>query len=297
VNTRRLAMYVTLTAISTPALAQSSPARSSEIHQPTEGAAVAKPSGESANAEGESNPPSAAEPRPRGAEQASVEGAFLPFTIGPSTAETYGRIISGYDGAREDFVYEAFADAHVIGGLAIRAGYLSSDLSGHASALLGARFQFLSQERQGLDMAAGLFYMPQDLDGEGLVKARLLLGRNVGVVRLFANVGYGQDPEADDGQAELAMGLLLPTAPSLLLGLDARGRARVFSTDEKHTGIYEPIFDVVVGPVAHYVLGPLVLTSHAGWSSVVIQGPQGAPQPTNDVRNGVSALASVGFAL
>jgi hypothetical protein len=93
------------------------------------------------------------------------------------------------------------------------------------------------------------------------------------------------------------VGFLVPAATSLSLGLDARGRARVFSTDEKHAGNYEPIFDVVAGPVAHYVLGPLVLTGHAGWTSVVVQGPQGSPQPTSNLRNGVSGLLSAGFAL
>jgi hypothetical protein len=82
-----------------------------------------------------------------------------------------------------------------------------------------------------------------------------------------------------------------------LLGLDARGRARVFSVDEKHDGLHEPIFDVDAGPVVHYVLGPMVVTGHAGWSSVVIQGPQGSVRPTNDVLHGVSGLLSAGFTL
>lgn len=280
---RRLARYFALTAtIATPAFAQPTPVGT-------------RPPGESANAEQDNHRPSSTGPMPAG-EQATNAGAFLPFTVGVSTDATYGRVDSGYDGARKAFVYGAIADAHVVGGLAIRAGYSSSDLSGHASALLGGRFQLLSQERQAVDMAAGLFYLPQDIEGEGLVKATLFLGRNVGQARLFANLGYGQDPEGDDGQGEVSMGFLLPSAPALLLGFDARGRARVFSTDEKHNGSYEPILDVLAGPVAHYVLGPLVLTGHTGWSSVVIRGPQGA-RPTNDLRQGVSGIISAGFAL
>jgi hypothetical protein len=289
--------------VATPAFAESTSAGSHESHPPSDDPVVASPAGKAdgvEKAEGveeESDRPSPAEHDTSGSRQATTHGAFLPFTIGASTAATYGRIASGYDGARKEFVYQAIAEAQVVGGLAIRAGYLSSDLSGHASAVLGGRFQFLSQMQHGLDMAAGLFYLPQDLDGEGLVKASVLVSRSFGDVRLFGNLGYGQDPEGDDGQAELAVGFLVPAAKSLALGLDARARARVFSTDEKHAGNFEPIFDVVAGPVAHYVLGPVVLTGHAGWSSVVVQGPQGSPQSTSDLRNGLSGLLSAGFAL
>jgi hypothetical protein len=292
-----LALCIALSAtVATPAFAESTSVGSNESHPPSDDPVVASPARKADGVEEESGHASPTDAT-SGARQATAHGAFLPFTIGASTAATYGRIASGYDGARKELVYQAIAEAHVVGGLAIRAGYLSSDLSGHASAVLGGRFQFLSQMQHGLDMAAGLFYLPQDLDGEGLVKASVLVSRSFGDVRFFGNLGYGQDPEADDGQTELTVGFLVPAATSLSLGLDARGRARVFSTDEKHAGNYEPIFDVVAGPVAHYVLGPLVLTGHAGWTSVVVQGPQGSPQPTSNLRNGVSGLLSAGFAL
>jgi hypothetical protein len=284
---RRLANYVTLAAtFAAPAFAQASPVNSSDIRPLVDPTVAATALDESER-----------EPAITNSVLAALDGAFLPFTVGASTSAAYGRILSGYDGARSAFVYDGIADAHIVGGLAVRAGYASSDLSGHASALLGGRFQFLSQRQHALDLSAGLFYMPQDLEGEGLVKASLFLGRNLGAVRLFANLGYGQDPEADDGRGELALGFLVPMVPALSLGLDARTRARVFTSDEKHDGIYEPIFDVIAGPVAHYVLGPVVITGHAGWSSVVVQGPQSSARPTNDVRHGASALLAAGFVL
>lgn len=294
----RLALCLALSAtVATSAFAESTSVGSNEIHPPGDDPLAASPTGKADGAEEQNDRPSPAEHATGGSKQAATDGAFLPFTTGASTAAMYGRMASGYDGARKEFVYDAIADARVVGGLAIRAGYQSSDLSGHASAVLGARFQFLSQMQHGLDMAAGLFYLPQDLDGEGLVKASVMVSRSLGDVRLFGNLVYGQDPEADDGQAELAMGFLVPAASSLSLGLDARGRARVFTTDAKHDGSYAPTFDIVAGPVAHYLLGPVVLTGHAGWSSVVVQGPQGSPQSTSDARHGISGLLSAGFAL
>jgi hypothetical protein len=237
------------------------------------------------------------EPQPVGAGHATSAGAFLPLTIGASSDATYGRATSGYDGARRAFVYDAAADAHVAGGLSVRAGYASYDLSGHASALLGGRFQFLSQKRHGLDMSVGLFYLPQDIEGEGLVKASLLFGRNFGPLALFSSVSYGQDPEGDDHHAELAMASLVPLAPSVFVGIDARGRALVFSSDAKHNGISEPVLDIALGPLAHYILGPVVLTSQIGMSALAIEGPHGSTRPTIDMHYGMLGLLSAGLSL
>src|SRR5579859_1566714 len=142
--------------------------------------------------------------------QTAARGAFLPFTIGASTEGTYGKILSGYDGSRRGFVYDGAAEASVVGRLSVRAGYSSADLSGHESALLGARFQLFSQKRQGIDLGAGLFYLPQGIDGEGLVRTSLFAGGEIGKVALLGSASYGQDPEGDDHHAELTMATLVP---------------------------------------------------------------------------------------
>jgi hypothetical protein len=242
----------------------------------------------------EVSPPEA---RPAGAEHAATNGAFLPFTIGAATDATSGKVLSGYDGGRRTVVYDGAADAHVIGGLSVRAGYSSHDLSGHASGLLGARFRFLSQERQGVDAGVGLFFLPQGIDGEGLVRASMFVGRNVGNVGLFGSVSYGQDPEGDDHQLELTLGSLVPVTHAVFLGADARARALVFSSDEKHDGITEPVFDLALGPVAHYVLGPLVLTAEAGMSALALRGPRASLRSTTEAQYGALGLFSAGFAL
>ncbi|HMI82762.1 MAG TPA: hypothetical protein VK550_01650 [Polyangiaceae bacterium] len=237
------------------------------------------------------------EPMVRGARYSVSTGAFLPFTLGAAGSTAYGSAFTGYDGARRVAIYGAVADARVIGGLSLRAGYSSQDLSGHASALFGGRFQFLSQKHHGLDLAVGAFYLPQDIDGEGLIKASLSAARNVGNVVLFSAVSYGQDPEGDDYRAELTMGTLVPLGPAIFAGLDARLRALVYSSDEKHNGTSEPVLDIAVGPLMHYVLGPIVVTGQAGVSATAIEGPHGSPRPTRDVRYGALGLLSAGFAL
>jgi hypothetical protein len=194
-------------------------------------------------------------------------------------------------------LYQAAADAHIAGGLSLRAGFSSHDLSGDASALFGGRFQFMSQQRHGLDLGVGAFYMPHDIEGEGLIKASVLVGRNFGAVALFGAMSYGQDPEGDDHRAELAMGSLLPVGSAIFVGLDARLRALVFSSDAKHDGMFEPVVDLAVGPLVHYVLGPIVLTGQTGMSALVIEGPRGSARPTRETRYGVLGLFSAGFSL
>jgi hypothetical protein len=194
-------------------------------------------------------------------------------------------------------VYEGAAEASVVGALSVRGGYSSTDLSGHASAMLGARFQLLSQKRQGIDLGAGLFYLPQGIDGEGLVRGSLFVGGEMGGVALLGSASYGQDPEGDDHHAELSMATLFRAAPRLLLGADARMRALVLSSDEKHDGITEPVADLAFGPVAHYVFGPIVLTSEVGVSSLAMRGPHGSSRPTTELQYGLLGLFSAGFAL
>jgi hypothetical protein len=236
-------------------------------------------------------------PRRAGAGESAAAGAFLPFTQGAASDATHGNALTGYDGARRAVLYEAVADAHVIGGLSLRAGFSSHDLSGHASALFGGRFQFMSQKHDGLDLGAGAVYLPEDIDGEGFVKASLLVGRNFGAVALFGAMSYGQDPEGDDHRAELSMGSLLPVGAAAFVGFDARLRALVFSSDKKHDGISEPVVDLAVGPLAHYLLGPVVLTGQAGMSALAIEGPHGSARPTRETRYGVLGLFSAGFSL
>jgi hypothetical protein len=232
----------------------------------------------------------------RAGESASA-GAFLPFTLGASTGSTYGSAFTGYDGARRVVLYEAAADAHIVGGLSLRAGFSSHDLSGDASVLFGGRFQVMSQKHYGLDLTVGAFYLPHDIEGEGLIKASVLVGRNFGAVAFFGAMSYGQDPEGDDHRAELAMGTLLPVGEAIFVGLDARLRTLVFSSDKKHDGMFEPVIDLAVGPLVHYVLGPIVLTGHAGLSALAIDGPRGSAQPTRETRYGMLGLFSAGFAL
>jgi hypothetical protein len=230
------------------------------------------------------------------ASAAAAEGAFLPFTSPASSRPTFGTVNSGYDGARKVVLYEALADAHVVGGLSVRAGYSSHDLAGQPSALLGARYQLLSQARYGLDLGVGLFYEPHDIEGEGLVRGSVALSRTLGKLALFGAVGYGQDPEGDDHRADLSIASLYAVVPAFHVGVDARARALVFSSDPKHDGLTEPVLDLAAGPFAQFLVGPVALTGQIGLSAVSFE-THGATRPTSEMRVGPIALLGAGLSL
>ena len=233
----------------------------------------------------------------KGVPRAARRGGFLPLTVVPATDFTAAAAFAGYDGARAAAIYQAVADANVIGGLAVRAGYASHDLSGRASALLGARFQFLRQAAHSLDVGVGLFYLPQDMRGEGQIMGSLSLGRRFGSAALFAHVAYGQDPEGDDHTAQAGLAALYTVLPAFAVGIDGRLRTLVFSSDEKRTGLVEPKLDVTVGPVAHYLLGVFALTGQVGMSGIAMEGPVGSSREATDLRLGAVAMLGVGLAL
>jgi hypothetical protein len=273
------------------------PAADRELHLRIgdEGAGPAVRANAAASDEAEHSPPAPTDGA--GAGRAASKGAFLPYTVAPSTDVTYAAMGSGYNGARRAAIYEVAADAHVVGGLSVRAGYSSHDLWGHSSAMVGGRYQILRRERHWLDLSAGLFYLPQDINGEGLVMGSLLLGRNIGRLELFGSLSYGQDPEGDDHDAQVTVAGLYPLLPAVLVGIDARARGLVFSSDSKHQGLSEPVLDVAAGPLAHYVLGPFTLTGHLGMSGLAIEGPRGSVHDKKEMRYGVIGLLEAGLSL
>jgi hypothetical protein len=204
----------------------------------------------------------------REASPAVRASTMVPFTTSPSGGLTYGVVTSGFDGARNAVIYNAYADAKVYGGLSVRAGYASPDLAGRASALFGPRLQLLQQDRHGLDLGVALFYMPQNIYDEGLLTAKLSLGRSFGPMRVLMHVAYGQDPEGDDHQAEAAAATLYRLSDALFAGVDARVRALVATSDDKHAGLREPVLDLAAGPMLTYRFGMFAVVTQVGASAL-----------------------------
>jgi hypothetical protein len=116
-------------------------------------------------------------------------------------------------------------------------------------------------------------------------RAMIAAGRRFGRLGLFANLGYGQDPEGDDREGEAALAALYSASNPLQLGFEAHARFDLFSSDPRRAMHKDAAAELTSGPVLHYALGPCMLLAQVGVSSIVGQ---------HSVRPGAVALAGVG---
>jgi hypothetical protein len=241
-----------------------------------------------------------AEERTTNAEQA---GMFLPFTEAPrvDTQRAFGTVQGGYEGAREAGVLEGRAEVTVWGPIAVRVGILytgegegeeqeraageeEEEGEGRLRPSVGARVQALSQDGQGIDLSIGVFYKPEGFtEAEGEIEGVIALGRRFGQLGLIADLVYGQDPEGRERDGEVRLAGLYDVMPRFVIGLDSRLRFDLGTEEEKFAEEGGAEYDLVAGPLAGYVLGPVAFNLVAGVSVV------GTP----DTLVGPIALASI----
>lgn len=218
-------------------------------------------------------------------------GMLLPFTISPrtDTQRAVVRALGGYDSARRSTQFEAVGDVTVIGPLALRVGAMYTQKpDNNFRPTVGARVQALSQERFGVDLGVGLFYRPEGFtEAEGEIELAISVGRRFGRLATYANLIYGQDPEAAERDGELRLGALYAVTSALQAGLDSRLRFDLGSEEGKRKAEGGAEYDVIVGPTASYALGPVAAIAHAGLSVFGV----------SPARAGVVALLGVAGAI
>jgi hypothetical protein len=208
--------------------------------------------------------------RPPPVERAAAEGALLPFTLAPRVGSTAAVVATygGYDGAR-GAVMESWADVRLWGPLAIRGGAELGDSSHRMRPSVGARLQFLSERRHGLDAALSVSYRAEGFtEPEGEIETVIAFGRRIGRAMMIANLAYGQDPDGHERDGEVRAAVLGPVSRRGRLGIDGRWRFDLGSDLSHLQASHEPTTDADVGPVAEVTLGPVALTAHAGASVV-----------------------------
>jgi hypothetical protein len=233
-------------------------------------------------------------PAPSMHELAKVEaarGTFLPLSqagvVGERRAFVTG--LGGYDGARKTGTFEALTEVHLWGPIALRGGAVYTNAGRSLKPSVGARIGLLREGRHGLDGAFGVFYKPEGLtEPEGEVEGVLSLGRHVGATYLVANLAYGQDPEGNERDGEARVAGVRPVSRILFVGLDSRVRFDLGSNAMKLAAHNEPTFDLLAGPLAQLVLGPVALSLQGGASSVRLAG---------HTANGAFVLTGLGVAL
>jgi hypothetical protein len=214
------------------------------------------------------------------------EGALLPSTltprVGATAAVAFG--FAGYDGARSAPLGGATAEVRVWGPFAIRGGAEYSDGRREARPTIGGRVQLLHQERHGVDGSVSVSYRPEGFtEPEGEIETFVSLGRRFERFSVLGNLVYGQDPEGNERDAELRFASLY-AAGRWSFGVDSRLRFAL-GTQKSAMALAEPKFDLMAGPIATAVVGPIAFFGQAGPSVLKVTGSTSA---------GVAALGGVG---
>ena len=231
-----------------------------------------------------------AEPVRRGsAADAAAQGMLLPEVIAPGGGRSHAvaDVIGGYDSAENTAVLRAIGDVQVIGPLDLRFGvtYTPDAPNGDVQPHFGLRVRALNQKSHGIDMALAVFYrMERFTDDEGLIQGLVSLGARFDRVGVFGHMSYGQDPEGDDREGDVAVAGLYRLSEPLQLGLETHVRFDLFSDDPKREARDDSEWDLIVGPTVNYSLGPVALIGQVGFRAL----------ETDQVHPGVIALGGVG---
>jgi hypothetical protein len=200
---------------------------------------------------------------------------FLPGAIAAASgsAQAAGLGWAGYDGATHDPMLGAAAEARLGSRLVIGVGVTyaaSTSLQPWAvRPSVAARLQLLDQQTHGIDAGVAVgFRQDRFVEEEGLIQVSVAGGWRSERTTLLANLGYGQDGEADDHEGEVRLAGLRRLHRGLYLGLDGHFRKLLTSTDPFLDLHGTPSLEFTAGPVAALTAGSWVLTIETGVSGV-----------------------------
>jgi hypothetical protein len=194
--------------------------------------------------------------------------------------------LSGYDSARKAADIEGAAEFRVWGPFALRGGAVYSSDTGTLRPQVGARAQFLTQARFGVDAAVGVFYKAEGFtEPEGEIETTLAFGRTMGRWSAYANLVYGQDPDGLERDGEVRASALYVPRENVVTGIDTRMRFDLGSNAAKRAKEKEADWDLVAGPTAGIALGRFLVSGQVGLSLVRL---------TQTTQAGAIALGGVG---
>lgn len=223
------------------------------------------------------------------ASDAAERGMLLPLLVAPASGRkdlVVANVVGGYDSALRTGVMRATGDVQLIGPVDLRFGvtYTPDAWNGQVQPHIGARVRILSQEKAGIDFAAALFYrLERFTDDEGLIQILVAAGRRFGPLNVLMHASYGQDPEGDDREGEVAAAGLFALSSHLQVGLENHIRFDLFSDDPKREARRDTEYDLTVGPLAQWALGPVALLGQVGFRA----------SRFNRVETGAIALAGL----
>lgn len=210
-------------------------------------------------------------------------GAFLPLGLAAhgQSQRAYVSVTGGYDGATGGAFVDSAAQARIVGGLSLRAGFGYQSADGAARPSVALTMDLLRQQRHGVDLAVYAGYQGFGFNTVPAAALSFALGRRFGRVSLLANVGYGLGVERGEHYGEARLAGIVRVHRLFAVGLDARARLDLERDDDEPEA--EPDWDLVAGPQATLTLDRFVVGMGGGVAATKLR--DGSPMRVGAVAN------------
>ena len=204
-----------------------------------------------------------APPAESAAPRSAEAGAFLASALSPRADGRRGlvAITGGWDRARGGAIYDAAAEARLLGPVSLLAGATYDGPGTSASPRFELRLDALRQSAHGLDVAVAAGYSGASFNMVPAAVLKLAVGRTVGATYLLANAAYEHGLEDGERSGELRAAALYPITRTAQIGLDSRLQ---IDLEHDHDPTEEPDWESRSGVVASYAWNRFVLTGSAG---------------------------------
>ena len=191
-----------------------------------------------------------------GARELATSASFTPGILRATDAGNgFVNVLSDFDGATDSIRVSALGEVNVWWRLraAVRVIDVFSD---EPRPGIGAGLRWLDGD---ITSTAYLFYKTEGFtEPEGEIELLLSFERQFGAVRAGANIAYGQDPEGNERDGELALVGHVEPRTGWFVGGTARYRDALGSTKES------VIRDGFAGPTSTLTLGAFAVSVNAG---------------------------------
>lgn len=190
------------------------------------------------------------------ARELATSSSFTPGIFRATDAGNgFVNISSDFDGATDSIRINALGEANIY--WRVRAAVRLADVfSDEPRPGIGAGLRWLDGD---IKSTAYLFYKTEGFtEPEGEIEALLSFERAFGAVNASANIAYGQDPEGNERDGELAFVAHVEPRTGWFIGGTARYRDALGSTKEA------VIRDGFAGPTSTLTIGAFAISLNAG---------------------------------
>lgn len=180
------------------------------------------------------SPPAARADEPAIASKLADDGAFASGPYRAADRGSFVAVASTLDGSRSTgrASVDALGEAHLVGPLRLTAR-VANVFGERARPGIGAAVRLLDERGSGIAASVYLQYKTEGFaEPEGELEGAIAIAKRLGSVRTSLAIAYGQDPEGNERDGELAIAAQLAVRTDLFAGVVARYRDALGSTKE-----------------------------------------------------------------